>query len=77
MFFYPPWLTDMEILIKKKKNWPFSTQAWWARVLFMIPESIKLGFHSVLAAYGLNSLKIGRPVQNSTRACWTRVPSTL
>ena len=46
IFFNPTWPDDMESLIKKKKFWPFSTRAWWARVLHMIPESIKLGYHS-------------------------------
>ena len=32
----------MEILIKKKKkNWPFSTRVWWARVLFMVSSSTR------------------------------------
>ena len=48
IFFNPTWPNDMESLIKKKKKiWPFSTRAWWAQVLFMIPESIKLGYRSV------------------------------
>ena len=33
------------------KNWPLSTQALWARVLCVVPGSIKLGYHSVLATY--------------------------
>ena len=49
----------MESLIKKKKkNWPFSTRDWWARVLFMIPKSIKLGYHSILATYFITISKL-------------------
>ena len=57
IFFNPTWPDDMESLIKKKKFWPFSTRAWWARVLFMIPQSIKLGYHSV-NVFSVNSTYI-------------------
>ena len=33
------------------KNWLLSTRALWARVLYVVPESIKLRYHSVLATY--------------------------
>ena len=33
------------------KNWPLSTRALWARVLCVVPKSIKLGYHSVLTTY--------------------------
>ena len=49
IFFNLPWHDNMESWIKKIKKWPFSTRALWARVLYVVPESIKLGYHSVLA----------------------------
>ena len=51
IFFNLPWHNDMENWIKKIKNWPLSTRALWARVLYVVPESINLGYHFVLATY--------------------------
>ena len=51
ILFNSPWHDDMESLIKKIKNWPLSTRALWARVLCVVPESINLGYHFVLATY--------------------------
>ena len=51
IIFNPPWHDDLEILIKKIKNWPLSTRVMWAQILYMLPESIKLGYYSVLATY--------------------------
>ena len=56
----------MESLIKKK-IWPFITRAWWARVLFMIPESIKLGYHSILATYFITISKLTLSMDSRTK----------
>ena len=47
-----PFCTDsLFIRTSLIKNWPLSTRTLWAWVLCVVPESIKLKYHSVLAIY--------------------------
>ena len=56
----------MESLIKKK-IWSFSTRAWWAQLLFMIPKSIKLGYHSILVTYFITISKLTLSMDSRTK----------